>query len=488
MNIAFVSSEVVPFSKTGGLADVAGALPVEVAKLGHDVKVFTPKYGTIDEQKYGLEYQGWIGEMPVRVSGIDHPTHVHKSIIPDSEVEVYFIDFPPYFFRDKIYTDDFDEADRFILFSKGTLEIIQRLSWKPDVIHCNDWQTGLLPLFVKDNYNWNKLFHHTATLYTIHNIGYQGRFGKETLGKAEVKEGYFINFGEVEHNGAVNFMKAALSFADIINTVSETYAKEILTQEYSSGMDHILNYRSQDLYGILNGVDYNAWNPESDEYLPHHYSKKNLAGKLKNKEFLCKQFNLPFHPNIPLIGIISRLAVQKGFDLIARSLDYLSHLPCQYVILGSGEDYYEDMFRTFASYRPEKAASYIGYNNELAHLIEAGADMFLMPSHYEPCGLNQIYSLKYGTVPIVRKTGGLADTVKDWDERRSMGLDDGNGFSFHDYNGFALTDAVERAINCYSNQDVWNKIISNGMQCDFTWQHSAEKYIELYQKAIGKVK
>jgi starch synthase len=488
MNIAFVSSEVVPFSKTGGLADVAGALPIELAKLGHDVKVFTPKYGSIDEKKFGLEYQDWIGEMPVRVSGIDQPTHVHKSKLPGSEVEVYFIDFPPYFFRNTIYTDDYDEADRFILFSKGTLETIQRLNWKPDVINCNDWQTGLIPLYIKDNYNWNKLFHQTATLFTIHNIGYQGQFGKEALSKAEINEGYFLNFGEVEHNGNVNFMKAGLSFADIINTVSETYADEILTEEYSAGMDYILKYRSHDLYGILNGINYDIWNPETDKHLPHHYSSKDMTGKQKNKEFLCNQFNLPYHPNIPVIGIISRLAVQKGFDLIARSLEYLSHLPCQYVVLGSGEDYYEEMFRTFSSYRPEKAACYIGYNEELAHLIEAGSDMFLMPSHYEPCGLNQIYSLKYGSVPIVRKTGGLADTVKDWDEQRALGKEDGNGFSFYDYNGFAMTDAIERAINCYSNSEVWDKIVANGMKCDFSWERSAKLYVELYQKAIEKVK
>ncbi|MBN1301201.1 MAG: glycogen synthase GlgA [Melioribacteraceae bacterium] len=487
MNIAFVASEVYPFSKTGGLADVAGALPKVLNELGHNVKIFTPKYGLIDEKKYGLEYQQWIGSMPVRVSGIDQKVHVHKAKLPKSDVDVYFVDFQPYFYRETIYTDDLDEAERFILFSKATLEIIQRLNWKPDVVHCNDWQTGLIPLYIKDNYNWDQLFHHTASLYTIHNIGYQGQFGKDVLDKAEIRHEYFYNFGEVEHNSAVNFMKTGISFADIINTVSETYAKEIMTKEYSAGMDYILRYRSHDLYGILNGIDYHDWDPSTDKHLPYHFSASDLSGKLKNKKFLCEQFNLPFSPDIPLIGIVSRLAIQKGFDLIARSLEYLSHLPCQWIILGSGENYYEDMFETFASYRPDKAACYIGYSNELAHLIEAGSDMFLMPSHYEPCGLNQIYSLKYGTVPIVRHTGGLADTVLDWDEYSSLGKETGNGFSFRDYNGFALTNAVERAIKYYHNKKVWHKIQMNGMSCNYSWNRSAEKYVTLYELALKKV-
>lgn len=487
MNIAFAASEVFPFSKTGGLADVAGALPKEVAKFGNEVKVFTPKYNSIDEKKHELENQNLIGELSIRVAGIAHPVYVYKSLLPDSDVEVYFIDSPNYYNRGILYTNETDEADRFILFSKAVIEIIQRLNWKPDVIHCNDWQTGLIPLFIKDNYNWDKLFDHTSTVFSIHNIGYQGIFGIETLDKAEIRHEYFYNFGEVEHQGNVNFLKAALSFADIINTVSETYAKELLTPEYSSGMDYMLQYRSHDFYGILNGIDYSEWDPETDKYLPKTFSFENLSGKAKNKQALCEEFNLPCNPDIPIIGIVSRLAIQKGFDLIARSLEYLSNLPCQWIILGSGEDYYEDMFKSFANYKPEKAGCHIGYNNELAHLIEAGADMFLMPSHYEPCGLNQIYSLKYGTVPIVRKTGGLADTVKDWDEHIALGDESGNGFSFTDYNGFALTNAVERAISYFHNKPVWNQIIGNGMKLDFSWHKSAEKYNELYRKAISKV-
>lgn len=486
MKIAFVSSEVFPFSKTGGLADVSSSLPNEIAKLGNEVIVFSPKYYTVDEKKYNLEFQDWIGTIPVRTAGIVHNVYVHKGSLQNSNVPIYFIDFPPFFHRKLFYTNDFDEADRFILFSKSVIELIQRLQWKPDIIHCNDWQTGLIPLLIKDNYSWDKLFLNTASVFTIHNIGYQGKFGIEALDKAEIKRDYYYNFGEVEHGGNVNFMKAGISFADVINTVSKTYAKELLTSEFSYGLDYILKYRQHDFYGILNGVDYETWNPETDKFIPHNYSIDSLERKIENKKELLKQFNIPFNPQIPLIGIVSRLAIQKGFDLIANSLDYLSKLNCQWIILGNGEKYYEEMFQTFSYYHPEKVACYIGYNDELSHLIEAGADMFLMPSHYEPCGLNQIYSLKYGTVPIVRKTGGLADTVRDWDEMKSYGSETGNGFSFVHYDGFGLTNAVERAISAFGNKVVWQKIIKNGMRCDYSWQNSAKKYVDLYKIAKSK--
>jgi len=486
MKIAFVSSEVFPFSKTGGLADISSSLPKELAKLGNEVIVFSPKYYTVDEKKYNLEFQDWIGAMPIRISGNIHNVYVHKGFLQNSNVQIYFIDYPSFFHRELYYTNDPDEADRFILFSKAVIELIQRLQWKPDIIHCNDWQTGLIPLFIKDNYNWDKLFHKTATVFTIHNIGYQGKFGIDTLDKAEIRKDYFYNFGEVEHAGDVNFMKAGISFADVINTVSETYSKELLTKEFSHGLDYILQYRSHDFYGILNGVDYEIWNPETDKLIKQNYTVETLENKTENKKELLKQFNLPFSPDVPLIGIVSRMAIQKGFDLIANSLDYLSKLNFQWIVLGNGEKYYEEMFQSLSFYRPDKAACYIGYNDGLAHLIEAAADMFLMPSHYEPCGLNQIYSLKYGTVPIVRKTGGLADTVQDWDEMKSYGQETGNGFSFNDYNGFGLTDAVERAIKYFHDKKIWNKIIKNGMSRDYSWKKSAIKYLELYNSAKSK--
>ena len=416
MKVAFTSSEVFPFAKTGGLADVAGSLPVELAKLGHEVKVFMPKYNTFGETQFGLHYQWEIGEMPIRVAGNVNSVHVHKSFLPGSKVEVYFIDCPHYFHRFRIYTNDRDEDERFILFSKGVIELLQRLNWAPDILHCNDWQTALIPILLTDNYGWDKMFDKTATVFTIHNVAYQGKFPKEAFYKAELKEEYFLHGGIGEYEGGVNFLKTAIYSSDVINTVSENYANELLTEEYGEGMHRFLQKRKQDLYGILNGVDYNIWNPAKDKLIPFNYTPDDLNGKLQNKKYLLEHLGLPFDENLPLIGIVSRLVTQKGFDIIAYVLNQLIDLPVQWVILGSGENKYEQMFQNAAYRNPHKMAVYLGYNNELAHLIEAGADIFLMPSKFEPCGLNQIFSLKYGTVPVVRKTGGLADTVLDWNE------------------------------------------------------------------------
>ncbi len=486
MKIAFVTTECVPYAKTGGLADVAGSLPKALEKLGCEVKIFLPKYSRIDEPKFGLHYNWTIGEMTIRVNGNDRSVHLHQAKLPGSNIEVNFIDCPHYFYRDGIYTNHADEDERFILFSKGVIETLQRFGWAPDIIQCNDWQTGLIPLFIKDNYNWDRLFDHTATVFTIHNIGYQGRFSKSTLFAAEIRGDLYFPQGPVEFEDSVSFMKTGIVFSDLINTVSNKYSHEILTEEYGAGLHNILRARKPDVYGILNGVDYDEWNPETDKYLPYKYSAKNLSGKAKNKKFLMEHFNLPFDINRPLIGIVSRLVVQKGFDLFAEAANDLMQLDAQWIILGSGEDRFEGMFRGLAHHFRGKLSSYIGYNNELSHLIEAGADIFLMPSRYEPCGLNQIYSLRYGTVPVVRKTGGLADTVKDWDEENHYGFDHGNGFSFYDASGYALFKSVERAVNTFQQKETWKKIQLNGMKMDYSWKRSAEKYLELFKLAKEK--
>jgi len=486
MKIAFVSTEIVPFAKTGGLADVSGSLPRELVKIGCNIKLFMPKYFLLDESVHGLKYNWAIGEMPIRINGIIRSVHVHQGKLPDSDIDVYFIDCPHYFHRYRIYTDDFDEDERFILFSKAVIETLQRLQWIPNVIHCNDWQTGLIPLFIKDNYGWDKVFNKTGTLFSIHNIGYQGRFSKSVINSAEIRGDLFYTGGPVEQGGGVSFMKAGISFSDIINTVSNTYSHEILTPEYGAGLETVLRQREEDLFGILNGVDYDVWNPETDKHLPYKYSVNDLSGKLKNKRFLLEHFGISFKEDIPLIGIVSRMVLQKGFDIFADAINDLLNLEARWIILGSGEEKFEDLFRRLSIQLPGKVGSYVGYNNELSHLIEAGADMFLMPSRYEPCGLNQIYSLKYGTIPIVRKTGGLADTVKDWDEENHYGFDHGNGFSFYDYTGFALYKSVERAVNAFKHKDVWKKIQTNGMNLDFGWERSAEKYLELYRLAKEK--
>ena len=482
MKIAFVSSEVFPFAKAGGLADVAGALPKDISRLGHEVKVFMPKYNFIDEDKFGLSYCWDIGEIPVRVNGTLRFVHLHQSKLPESDVEINFIDCPHYFFRGQIYTNDQDEDERFILFSKGVIEVLQRLKWAPDVIHCNDWQTGLLPLFVKDNYLWDRLFDKTSFIFTIHNIGYQGIFSSKTLFSAEISEELFFPGGPVEMFGNVNFMKAGIMYSEIINTVSPTYAKEILTPEYGAGLENILKSRQSDLYGILNGVDYETWDPENDKLIPFRYNRDYLSGKTKNKKYLLDRFKIKFDENIPLIGIISRLVSQKGFDLVMEVIHQLMNLEAQWVILGSGEDKYEQMFNSVSHNFPDRVAVYIGYNNEISHLVEAAADIFLMPSLYEPCGLNQIYSLRYGTVPVVRKTGGLNDTVADWHEEKFAGKETGTGFTFRDYTGHALYSAIIRAIDTFHDKPVWKTIQKNGMQKTYSWQNAAKSYVDLYNK------
>lgn len=488
MNIAFVTSEVIPFSKTGGLADISGALPIELYKKKNIVKIFTPKYYSIDPSFHKLEYLNNINPIEIRILNKLYEVNVFKGFLPKSKVEVYFIDCPWFFHRSKFYTNDPDEDERFILFSKAVIETIQRLYWVPDIIHCNDWQTGLIPLMLKSNYNWDRLFDKTASLFTIHNIAYQGKFSMASMDKAEVKGRLDFPIDKVEHDGGFNFMKTGISFADVINTVSETYAKEILTPEYGEGMETVLRYRQNDLYGILNGVDYKTWNPKTDKLIPFNYSIENLDNKEKNKKHLLTTFNLDYKQNVPLLGIVSRLAIQKGFDLLQQIMPDLMNMDLYFIVLGAGEYEYEEMFNYYVRTFPHKVGVYIGYNNELAHLIEAGADIFLMPSKYEPCGLNQIYSLKYGTVPVVRKTGGLADTVNDWNEFNSYGLDIGNGFSFVDYSPYAFLNAIQRAIGDYYNKPIWKKIQLNGMSRNYSWENSAKKYIELYKKAELKRK
>ncbi|MBL7960692.1 glycogen synthase GlgA [bacterium] len=486
MKIALAATEVAPFAKTGGLADVIEALPKTLEKLGNDVKVFMPKYSLIDENKHKLTYESAIGEMPIRVNGHTRSVHVQKSKINGSEVDIYFIDCPHYFYRRHIYTMDPDEDERFILFCKAVIETLQRLQWAPDVIHCNDWQTGLIPLFIKDNYSWDRMFDETATLMSIHNIAYQGRFPNQTIQKAELKGDLYYPGGPLEFYNTFSFLKTGIVYSEIISTVSETYSHEILTSEYGFGMEKELWPRRDDLFGVLNGADYEQWNPEGDPFIPYHYSAADLSNKLKNKEYLIKQTHLPFDKTKPIIGIVSRLVAQKGFDLVAEAINELMFLDAQWVILGSGEDKYEEMFTILSRSIPDKVWAYIGFNNELAHLIEAGADMFLMPSRYEPCGLNQMYSLKYGTVPIVRKTGGLADTVQDWHEFKERGNETGDGFSFNDATGFALHTTVLRAVETFREKKTWRKIQENGMNRDYSWRVSAKKYMTLYEMATKK--
>lgn len=486
MKIAVAASEVAPFAKTGGLADVLGALPKALQDLGCDVRVFLPKYSSIDESKYDIHYEYAIGEMPIRIGGFPWSVHVQRTTLPGSTVPLFLIDCPHFFHRGTIYTSDQDEHARFILFNKAVIEALQYMQWSPDVFHVNDWQTALIPLLIKENYSWDRMFHATGSLLTIHNIGYQGLFSTDALDAAEIRHDLFYHGGPLEKDGAVSFLKAGILFSEAINTVSSTYAREIVSPQFGAGLEPALQMRQGDLFGILNGIDTNVWNPETDPHLPHHFSGDDRSGKLKNKEFLTERIGLPYRMDVPLIGIVSRLVAQKGFDLIADALAPLMEMDAQWVILGSGEDRFEEMFRAMHHTRPGKVWTYIGFNNELAHLIEGASDIFLMPSRYEPCGLNQMYSLRYGTVPVVRKTGGLADTVWDWHELRNAGSEEGNGFSFDDPTPFALASTVQRAITTFADKKTWDRIQWNGMNQDFSWKKSAGQYVELYERVATR--
>ncbi len=483
MNVCFATTECVPFAKTGGLADVSGALPKALAAQGCHVKLFLPLYQSIHVHDYGFVQAHELDGIPVPVGERTHTFNTWYGHLPDSDVEVYLIDCPHYFHRRHIYTADADEDERFILFQHAVLKVLQRYHWAPDVIHCNDWSTALLPVFLRKTYDWDRLFGGTATLLSIHNIGYQGRFHHATLHLAGLARDLYFPGGPYELHGAFSFLKAGLLFADVISTVSPTYAHEIQTPDLGADLDGILRTRSADLFGVLNGIDPAVWNPAIDAYIPHHYDDDALDGKALNKQALLEEARLPFDERVPAIGMISRLTAQKGIELLQPVLQpLLEQNLVQFVFLGSGENHYEDFFRWAAASYPQQVAAYIGYNERLAHLIEAGCDLFVMPSRYEPCGLNQMYSLAYGTVPIVRKTGGLADTVQDFHETGGQG----NGFSFSDYQGYALHDAILRALGVFQDRPAWRALMRRGMAQDFSWNTSARHYLELYHHATWK--
>ncbi len=490
LRVLIVSPEVVPFAKTGGLADVAGALSKVLSRMGCEVKIILPKYRMVDEKKFNLERidhplpEIRIGEKEVKFK-------IRKCHLSDSDTEYFFLENKEYFDRDELYADkktgqDYEDNDeRFILFGRGVLETIKALDWQPDLIHCNDWQSALIPAYLKTIYEEDQFFSKTATLLTIHNIAYQGNFPRSTFDKLGLKKELFYPLSPFEYWGGVNFLKIGISYSDLINTVSERYAVEIQSgPEFGYGMEGILKDRTRDTYGVLNGADYEEWSPEKDKLIPYNYGKGNLQIKSKNKESLLRQAGLETNRNEPLIGMISRLADQKGFDLLHEIADKLLSLEVKLIILGTGEQKYHIFLSGLEKKYPDKAKIYLKYDNKLAHLIEAGADIFLMPSRYEPCGLNQMYSLRYGTVPIVRETGGLADTIQDYDVQNQKGT----GFVFKDYNADGLLSAIKRALILFKNRTDWKNLMLQGMEKDFSWEASAKKYVQLYGKAAAKKK
>lgn len=485
--ILFVSSEVTPFAKTGGLADVCSSLPKALFEQGHDIRVMMPKYGSISERKYVLREVIRLKKIPVWIGKDEHHASARSAFIPDSKVQVYFLEYKPFFGRNDLYVDsatgkDFsDNAERFVLFSRAILETIKLLHWQPQVIHCNDWQTAMIPWLLKHEYAGDPFFKGIKTLLSIHNMAYQGSFDKNILSHIGIASQEQSLIDETMIYDRVNFMKAGLLTADALTTVSPTYAQEIQQdQTFGAGLMDILQSRSKDLYGILNGVDYSVWNPETDSFISAHYSSNDIEQKVENKKQLLAKIKLPFDEQIPVIGIVSRLVDQKGFDLITEEIEKILSLKCQFVVLGMGEAKYHRFFEKAAERYPDQFAVSLTFDEELAHLIEAGSDIFLMPSRFEPCGLNQMYSLRYGTLPIVRKTGGLADTIIDFvgDPER------GNGFVFEEYTGNAMLEALQNALKTFQDTKTWRKIQKRAMKADFSWQFSAENYGKIYQKMI----
>jgi len=488
LKILFLSSEVYPFAKTGGLADVSHALPKAMKELGHEVRIIMPKYKVINERRFVLREVIRLKEIPIKVGNSEKRINVKSAFTPDPDkIQTYFIDYKQYFGREGLYLNKKtnveypDNDERFILYAKAVLETLKLLFWQPDIIHCNDWQTGLVPFFLKTLYKDDDFFKKCATLFTVHNVGYQGNFPKASYNKTNVDRNIFKSGSQVEYYGKFSFLKTGIYYADFVNTVSMTYAKEVQeTEEYGLGFEGIFKDRRKYFTGILNGVDYSVWNPENDKLIPYQYSGTNLIPKMENKRELTSQCGLPFNKDIPVIGVISRLADQKGFDLIEKISEKLFKLDIQVILLGTGDSKYHKMFTSLAKKFPEKLCVRLTFDDKLAHLIEAGCDMFLMPSRYEPCGLNQMFSLKYGTVPIVRMTGGLADTITEFSPEKGRG----NGFVFENYKSSELLAAIKRALELFKQPKVWKKIMKNGMKQDYSWNSSAKKYYKLYEKIL----
>ncbi len=478
--ICFLSSEVAPYAKTGGLADVAGALPVYLGSQGHDVRVFMPLYSSLDTSKFDFTPVEFLRDLSLQLGPHRFDFSVFVTKMPNSEVDLYCINCPALYHRPGVYTGEWDEHLRYGMLTMATLECCQRMGWGPDVFHCNDWHTALLPLYLKSLYNWDQLFHHSRTVLTIHNIAYQGIFPADVIGNLELAPFRHLFFQEDLEAGAVSFLKTGLLYADVITTVSRTYAREIQTDAFGMGLQNILRQRSASVLGIVNGVDYSLWNPETDPLIYRNYTVDDVEeGKAENQQQLLRDLGLTYHPRIPVLGIVSRLTAQKGFDLLSEPLpEALRYLDLRVVVLGTGEERYQEHFHWLQSAFPQKVCYYKGYSEELAHRIEAGSDIFLMPSKFEPCGLNQMYSLKYGTVPIVRKTGGLADTVQLFDPARG----EGTGFVFEHYDSTGFAWALKTALKTYRSPELWATVRRNGMLQDYSWQKQGAVYEQLYEQ------
>lgn len=477
--VLFASSEIAPFAKTGGLADVCGALPQSLVPLGVQPTLILPLYRTVKESGWNLTMV--IEDLPVQVGDAQIKADIHQGSLNDG-ITVFFVQHDEFFDRSFLYGtskgDYIDNAQRFCFFSRAVFALSEALEQQWDVIHCHDWQAALIPVYLKTTFSDHSLFSKTKSLLTIHNLGYQGTFPSETFPLLGIPSRFFSIKG-LEFWGKVNFLKGGIIFADQLTTVSPTYAREIQTPEFGYGLEGVLKDQAAKLTGILNGVDYTQWNPEDDPYLEAHYAADTLTGKLMCKKELLRHCQLPDElAERPLLGMISRLAGQKGVDILCKVVDRLIASGAGLVVLGSGEKQYERLLVQLAQKYPKQMAVRISFDESLAHLIEAGCDIYLMPSLYEPCGLNQMYSLKYGTIPVVRKTGGLADTVVEVDIKKGKGT----GFLFSAYDPNALWKAIEKALQCFADKHLWGQLIQQAMAQDFSWSRSAGEYLRIYRR------
>lgn len=480
LRICFIASEVAPLAKTGGLADVAGSLPRHLHEQGHDIRMFMPLYSSIGTPTLRTTPVDGAQNVEARLGPHRYRYSLLETKLPGSNVPLYLVHCPEAYDRPSIYTSGPDEHLRFLILQRAALEGCQRLGFSPHIAHCNDWHTALVPMLLKSAYAWDSLFTGTRSVMSIHNIGYQGIFDAKTAYDAGGDIRVLLS-PDTLAGGGFNWLREGVRHAHAVSTVSPTYAMEICTPEGGHGLDGVLRARAEGVVGILNGVDYDEWNPATDRYLKHKYSPQDLSGKAATKRLLLDWLNLPVADTTPLMGVVSRLTVQKGFDLLFDTLpEIVATRDLAFVALGSGDWRYEEFFTQLQRRFADRVVFHRGYHEELAHLIEAASDMFLMPSMYEPCGLNQMYSLKYGAAPIVRRTGGLADSVQMWDPATRHGT----GIVFNDFDPAGVRWAINTALDLYKDRDAWQQIVRNGMAQDFSWAKQSREYVRLYERLL----
>lgn len=473
MKLLFVAAEGAPFSKTGGLGDVIGALPKSLVKHGHEVAVVLPYYDSV-AAKFGDQVEDCF-DYTVNVGW--RRQYAGVKYIQRDGVHFFFIDNQYYFFRGSVY-GFWDDGERFAFFQLAALELMEKINFIPDVLHVHDYHTAMMPYLLKEKYHWIQAYQSIKTVFTIHNIEFQGQYGPEMLGDLFGVGSERYEDGTLRWNDCLNWMKAAVLYADRVTTVSPSYAEEIQTPEFGKGLDQVMRMESGKLSGIVNGIDTDLLNPETDSLIPYHFSKDDLIGKAKNKAALQERLGLPVRPEVPLIGIVSRLTDQKGFDLVVNELEHILQHDLQIVLLGTGYADYENTFSWFASQHPDKLSANIMFDLGLAQEIYAASDLFLMPSAFEPCGLSQMMAMRYGSLPIVSQVGGLKDTVESYNEYTGQGT----GFGFAEFSGFWLTKTIERALNVYQDyKTAWSKLQQEAMTRDFSWDTASKSYEELYQ-------